>query len=222
MEAFKVVEKSILQFKTKLTEAERDKKSIEVALQGAERQVENQRKYLRQTKDQLVAAKEHIETLKKELEETEKAVKKAEQDGYEVQIVKIDEALRVEVSEVCRIYCLQLWNEFLNQVEVEASSAFRASSSSSSQADIASKKTDTGKGHPAKALSSSGILPKEVEQPRVVEKEKDTNKGVVLDATRPLAASKDSSKEKKASRTWRLSWLPFLCLPRPQERLTLH
>lgn len=116
MEAFKVVEKSILQFKTKLTEAERDKKSIEVALQGAERQVENQRKYLRQTEDQLVAAKKHIETLKKELEETEKAVKKAEQDGYEVGIVKIDEALRVEVSEVCRIYCLQLWNEFLNQL----------------------------------------------------------------------------------------------------------
>ena len=47
------------------------------------------------------------------------------QEGYEVDVVEIEEALKVEVAEVYRFYCLQVWNEALNQAEVKASSAFR-------------------------------------------------------------------------------------------------
>ena len=43
---------------TKLTEANRDKKSAEATLQGAERQVKSQRKQLRQIEDQLTIAKD--------------------------------------------------------------------------------------------------------------------------------------------------------------------
>ena len=50
--------------------------------------------------------------LKKKLEEAEKAKKeakkardRAEQEGYDIGMVKTEEALRAEVSRVCRNYC---------------------------------------------------------------------------------------------------------------------
>lgn len=58
----------------------------------------------------------------KKLEEVEKAKK---QDGYDVGVVEIEEALRVEVSEVCKFYCLQVWNEALDQARIEASFALK-------------------------------------------------------------------------------------------------
>lgn len=70
--------------------------------------MESQCKQLLQTEDQLTAAKEQIGVQKKKLEEAEKAIDKAEQDGYEVGVTKTEEALRAEVSEVCRTYCLQV------------------------------------------------------------------------------------------------------------------
>ena len=56
--AFNVAEKRIQELKNKLIKADGDKKSIEVALQGVERQAKNQRKQLRQTKDHLTTTKE--------------------------------------------------------------------------------------------------------------------------------------------------------------------
>ena len=46
-----------------------------------------------------------------------------------MRVVETEEALRVEVLEVCRNYCLQEWNEALNQAGVEASSALRRAES---------------------------------------------------------------------------------------------
>ena len=40
-------------------------------------------------------------------------------------MVEIEEALRAEVSGVCRTYCFQVWNEALNQAGVEASSVLK-------------------------------------------------------------------------------------------------
>ena len=61
----------------------------------------------------------------KKLEEAEKAKEQAEQDRFDMGVVETEEAFRVEVSEVCRFYCLQVWNEALDQVGVEASFALR-------------------------------------------------------------------------------------------------
>ena len=47
VDAFNVVEQKIQELTTKLNKADRDKKSAEVALQGAERQAESQCKQLR-------------------------------------------------------------------------------------------------------------------------------------------------------------------------------
>ncbi|XP_065617525.1 uncharacterized protein LOC136062437 [Quercus suber] len=123
IEAFYVAEKRVKELNTKLTEAKREKKSAEATLERAKRQAETQHKQLRQAEDELANAKEQINLLKKKLEDVEKAKDQAEQDGYNVGVAETKEALRVEVSGVCRAYCLQVWNEALNLAGVEASSA---------------------------------------------------------------------------------------------------
>ena len=40
-------------------------------------------------------------------------------------VAEIEVALGVEIAEVCRFYCLQVWNEALNQAGVKASSTFK-------------------------------------------------------------------------------------------------
>ena len=79
-------------------------------------------------------------------------------------VAEIEEAFRVEVLEMCRYYCLQVWNEALNQTEVEACSALRKAESvyfplairvlgsSGSKADSASKEADDGKESTTKVL----------------------------------------------------------------------
>ena len=82
---------------------------------------------IRNVEDQLAASKTQIVGLKKKLEEAEKAKvqakrarDQAKQDGYDVGVAEIEEALRVEVPGVCRTYCSQTWYKALNQAGVEA------------------------------------------------------------------------------------------------------
>ena len=120
-----MAKKRVKELNVKLTKAEREKKSAEASLEGAERQSETQRKQLRQAKDELAATKEQIKLLKKKLKDAEKAKDQAKQDGYDVGATKTKEALKTEVSGVCRAYCFQVWNEALNLIGVEASLALR-------------------------------------------------------------------------------------------------
>ena len=204
----------------------RDKKSAETALHGAEKKVESQYNQLRQTKDQLIAAKRQIGALKKKLEEAKATVEKVELDGYDVGVAETEEALRAEVSGVCRTYYLQVWNEALNQVRVEASStlrrtknvyylsAIRASIPSSSEVEAALKNLSPSKDASAKAFPSPNSPPKEAKQAGVVEKEKETTKEVAPEAPKPLAAPKDSSKEGRVSGAKKLFWQPSLFPPK--------
>ena len=95
----------------------------------------------------------------------------AEQDGYDVGVAETEEALRAEVSEVCRRYCLQVWNKAFNQARVKASFTLRrvesvyyplailTSSFASTKADIAFEVAEIGKDIPAKPLSLLTVLP---------------------------------------------------------------
>lgn len=77
------------------------------------------------------------------------------------------EALRVEVSGVCKNYCPEVLHEALNQAEVEASSVLRKPKSvhypptirtsglTSSRTNIAPKVVEVVKDNPAKVLTSS-------------------------------------------------------------------
>ena len=211
MQAFKVAEKKIQELNTKLTKFVQEKKSVEAALNEVKKQAEAQRKQLCQAKDELATAKNQIKILTRKLKEAEKAKDQAEQDRYEAGMAKTKEALKAEVSEVCRYYYLQVWNETLNQSGVKSSSAFRrtesiyypptirASSFLESQANTASNEANTSKESPAKVLPSVNSPSKEAEQPKVAKKEANTNKEVAHGAIQPPAAPKDPSKEKEAS-----------------------
>ena len=127
-------------------------------------------------------------------------------------VAKIKKTLKAKVSRMCRTYCLQVWNKALNHAGVQASSALRRAknvfyppairalgppSSSSPQAATVSKKADEDKGSPAKIPPSFTSPFKEAKQAKAIGKKKDTSKGVVPDATKPLATPKDPSKGRK-------------------------
>ena len=106
VKAFELAEKKSQELTAKLIEIDRDKKSAEATLDMAERQAKAQRKQLRQAKDDLSAVRGQIKILTKKLEEAEKDKEQAEQEGYKVGVAKTKEALKVEVTGVCRFYCL--------------------------------------------------------------------------------------------------------------------
>ena len=171
---------------------------------------------LHQVEDQLTTSKEHIITLKKKLDEVEKArdqaekaKKDAEQEGNDVEVAKTEEALKAEVSRVCRNYYLQVWNETLNQARFKASSvlrkaenvyyppAIRASGSTCSRTYPTPEVAKVGKDNPAKVLTSSDNLSEVAEDPGVIEKEKNANKGMAPDATKPPTVTQDHPAEKE-------------------------
>ena len=125
---------------------EHARKSANAALEGAQRQAENQRKLLHEANDQLAASQEQLATLRKQLEETqrlkdqaekakveaekvkakaEKEKDKAEQHDYDIGVAETEDALQAEVPTVCRAYCAQTQEEALNRAGVKASSELR-------------------------------------------------------------------------------------------------
>ena len=69
VQLFNIAYQSIKNLRKKLAEEEKVKKSANAALEGAERQAEEQRQLLRKAKDQLASSQEQMAALKKKLEE---------------------------------------------------------------------------------------------------------------------------------------------------------
>ena len=228
VEAFNMVKKRIKKLNAKLTEANREKKSTEVALEGAERQAETQCKQLRQVEDELAAAKKQTKVLKKKLEDAKKASDQAKQDGYNVGVAETEEALRAKVSGVCRTYGLQVWNEALNLAGVKAFSALRraenvyycpaiqALDSSISPDDAAPKYSSSTNEIPAKDLPPPNSPPKGAEQAGTAEKEKENLKEVAPEITKPPTTPKDSFEGKVVSQSHELVLATFL-IPAKEE-----
>ncbi|XP_030958671.1 uncharacterized protein DDB_G0286299-like [Quercus lobata] len=139
-------EQDLAAARKKLLAEEQARKCADSALEGFQKQAEDQGKRLHEANAKLKAAREQIAVLKKHLEETQKlreqakksreeaekakaeaeqATNEAEQKGYEIGVAKTEETLRAEVTMVCRIYCAQTWDETLNRAGVEASSELR-------------------------------------------------------------------------------------------------
>ncbi|XP_050269933.1 uncharacterized protein LOC126713992 [Quercus robur] len=118
-------EQDLADAKKKLQTEEQARKSAESALEGYQKQAENQGKLLREANAELKKTQEQVLVLRKHLEETQKlrkraekskeqtkkakicaeqAMNEAEQRGYKVGIAETEKALRAEVSEVCCIY----------------------------------------------------------------------------------------------------------------------
>ena len=139
VEAFQVAKKSLQETKKKLQEEQNERKYVATALENAEKQ----RLQLRGVEDQLATTKTQVAALKKKLEEAEKAkvlVEEAQDEAmkakdaakqheYDVRVAKTEDTLRAEVPFVCRTYCALVWDEALNQAEVEAFSVLRKAES---------------------------------------------------------------------------------------------
>ena len=87
----------------------------------------------------MAALKQQLEEANKLMDLAEKVKLQAEEDkvkaekerdeagqhGYDVGVAETEDALRAEVPAVYRAYCVQTWEEALNQARVEASSELR-------------------------------------------------------------------------------------------------
>ena len=84
---------------------------------------------LKQQLEEANKLKDLAEKAKLQAEEDKVKAKKerdeAEQHGYDVSVAETKDALRAEVPAVCRAYCIQTWEEALNQAGIEASSELR-------------------------------------------------------------------------------------------------
>ena len=121
-----IIENSNADLRKRLTIEEQARKSADVALKGAEKQVESQRKLTNEAKEQLVASKKQVAALKQQLDEAkklkdqaekarvqaeeekakaEKERDEAEQHGYDVDVAETEDTFRAEVPAVCRAYC---------------------------------------------------------------------------------------------------------------------
>ena len=90
-------------------------------------------------------------------------------------MAETEDALRVEVLGLCRLFCAQLWDEALNQARVEASSVLRRaesvydpppirdSSLRIANPDVPPEAVDPKKSIPSKVLPSSSSPQKVVE-----------------------------------------------------------
>ena len=69
VQTLNIAEQNNVDLKKKLADEEHAYRSADLALEGAQRQAEDQRKRLRETTNQLTAAREQMAALKKQLEE---------------------------------------------------------------------------------------------------------------------------------------------------------
>ena len=69
VQLFNIADQSIKDLRKKLAEEEKARKSADAALEGAERQAEEQRQLLCEAKDQLASSQEQLVALKKKLKE---------------------------------------------------------------------------------------------------------------------------------------------------------
>ena len=84
---------------------------------------------MKQQLEEAKKLKEQAEKARLQAEEDKAKVERerdeAEQHGYDVGVAETEDALRAEVSAVCRDYYAQTWEEALNQAGIEAFSELR-------------------------------------------------------------------------------------------------
>ena len=85
-----IAENSNAELKKKLAEEEHARRSADSALDGTQRQAEDQRKRLCKTTDQLTTAREQMAVLKKQLEEAQRLKDRAEKSKAEVEKARIE------------------------------------------------------------------------------------------------------------------------------------
>nr|XP_023915616.1 uncharacterized protein LOC112027176 [Quercus suber] len=193
-------EQNIVQLKKKLTAEESARKSADLALEGFQRQAEDQRQLLRDANAQLATSKE--------------------QHGYDVGVAETEDTFRAEVPVVCREYCALTWQEALNRVGVESSSELRKPENVYLPPAIRASTPSTPQGE---ASSTAAEPPKEVqtqappslnqqEQPQMPEKAKD------LSLAKEVAGPKNEAASQTFEQALASTTLPAGEAPMAQEK----
>lgn len=211
-----------------MTEANRDRKSVEAALAGVKRQAKDQRQHLWKVKEQFAIVKEQLETHKKQLEKAEEVAAQAKQEGYDTGVKETKENLKAQVTYVCRVYYLQVWTEALDRAGVSASSklrkpentfyppALRPAGPPSIQADATIKAPKSGQAALPSVPPSSSDPSTKGDQVSSKGKEEEPAKEKVPELAKSLPTSKEPSKEKGQPKARRLYLLPS---PSPPRRI---
>ena len=107
---------------------ERARKNAEAGLKNAQDQAKDQRKKLYHTKIKLTIEKQLVLDLKAELQRakeatrtTKEATEALEQASYDRRVQETE----IQLAEVCRDYCKEMWAKALNRVRVPAASKWR-------------------------------------------------------------------------------------------------
>ena len=158
---------------------------------------------MKQQLEEAKKLKDQAEKAKMQAEEDkvidEKERDEAEQHGYDVGVAETEDALRVEVPAVCRVYCTQTWEEALNRAGIEASSKLRKPENIvfplalqiSSQKEVAPPAPQLVKEAQSQHPPSTG----QQEQGREQEILKGPSSDKVAEALQPGAASQDFEKQ---------------------------
>ena len=90
VESFNITDQSNKDLRKKLKKEEQVRRSVNLALEGAQKQAEDQRLLLHDIKEQLASSKKQIASLRKKLEEVQKLKDEAEKSRDEAERAKTD------------------------------------------------------------------------------------------------------------------------------------
>nr|XP_023906579.1 inner centromere protein-like [Quercus suber] len=185
-------EQNIVQLKKRLTAEESARKSADLALEGFQRQAEDQRQLLCDANAQLATSKE--------------------QHGYNVGVAETEDTFRAEVPVVCREYCALTWQEALNRAGVESSSELRKPENVYLPPIIRASTLSTAAEPPKEVQTQASPSLNQQEQPQMPEKAKD------LSSAKEVAGPKNGAASQTFEQALASTTLPAGEAPMAQEK----
>ena len=111
-----------------MTTEERARKNAKAGLKNAQDQAKDQRKKLYHTKIKLTIEKQLVLDLKAELQRAKEAARTTKEAAEALEQASYDRRVQeteIQLAEVCRDYCKEMWAKALNRVRVPATSKWR-------------------------------------------------------------------------------------------------
>ena len=111
-----------------MTTKERARKNAKAGLKNAQDQAKDQRKKLYHTKIKLTIEKQLVLDLKAELQRAKEAARTTKEAAEALEQASYDRRVQeteIQLAEVCRDYCKEMWAKALNRVRVPAASKWR-------------------------------------------------------------------------------------------------
>ena len=143
-----------------MTVEERARKNAEAGLKNAQDQAKDQRKKLYHTKIKLTIEKQLVLDLKAELQRAKEAARTTKEAAEALEQASYDRRVQeteIQLAEVCRDYCKEMWAKALNRVRVPAASKWRNTENIFYPEDIREV--------PAMLLPPAALAPTSSEQP---------------------------------------------------------